>query len=120
MSCIYASANVIFCKVAAFDDNIWYIMFVYGAPRVAVWSTISSLLIPLSKVLIIGDFNQVELHSDKIGGSSFVRGWEDFLDLRLSMQLLEVPFSGPQCTWTNNHNDSSLILERLDRAYMLS
>lgn len=34
--------------------------------------------------------------------------------------MIEVPFQGPHFTWTNKQLGSSLLLERLDRAYVSS
>ncbi|XP_074271708.1 uncharacterized protein LOC141595645 [Silene latifolia] len=70
-----------------------------------------------SPLCMIGDFNQVEHHYDKLGGSSNITGWKSFLDWRINIPLSELPYSGPNFTWANKRNSSSLILERLDRCY---
>lgn len=51
------------------------------------------------------------------GGSPFIKGWEDFVDWRLSLSLQDLPFSGPHFTWSNGRDGDALILERLDRGY---
>lgn len=121
---LFSSPNVIFCHWVDSDGVEFYIMFVYGAPRVedraAVWDLLRDLFIPLTRCLIIGEFNQVELSEDKFGGSTVIRGWEEFMNWRVSSNLLDVPFSGPTFTWSNKHKDQSLVIERLDRAYMSS
>ncbi|XP_074310568.1 uncharacterized protein LOC141646590 [Silene latifolia] len=98
-----------------------YVMFIYGEPsfelRLALWSSITALISSLSPFLIIGDFNQVEMHSDKLGGSCDIRGQQDFTTWRLDNSLLDVPFFGTKFTWLNNRSDGQLIMERLDRAY---
>ncbi|XP_074293210.1 uncharacterized protein LOC141620170 [Silene latifolia] len=98
-----------------------YVMFIYGEPsfelRLPLWNTITELISGLSPFLIIGDFNQVELHSDKLGGFNVIRGQQDFTSWRLDNSLLVVPFFGPPFTWFNNRSDDQLIMERLDRAY---
>ncbi|XP_074291532.1 uncharacterized protein LOC141618328 [Silene latifolia] len=98
-----------------------YVMFIYGEPcfelRQSLWSSISSLISGLSPLLILGDFNQVEMHSDKLGGSYAIRGQQDFTNWRFDNSLLDVPFFGPRYTWLNNRSDDQLIMERLDRAY---
>ncbi|XP_074298594.1 uncharacterized protein LOC141629503 [Silene latifolia] len=98
-----------------------YVMFIYGEPcidlRLSLWNNISSLISGLSPFLIIGDFNQVEMHSDKLGGSHIIRGQQDFTNWRFDNSLLDVPFFGPLFTWMNNRSDDQLIMERLDRAY---
>lgn len=113
---------MIFCKWVNPDDLEYFILFVHGAPRLedraAVWSLLANLMIPMSRCLVIGDFNQVELLEDKFGGSTVIRGWQDFIDWRVSSNLLDIPFSGPHFTWSNKHRDQTLVMERLDRAYM--
>ncbi|XP_074266827.1 uncharacterized protein LOC141590115 [Silene latifolia] len=98
-----------------------YVMFIYGEPcidlRLSLWNNISALISGLSPFLIIGDFNQVEMHSDKLGGSHIIRGQQDFTNWRFDNSLLDVPFFGPLFTWMNNRSDDQLIMERLDRAY---
>ncbi|XP_074293344.1 uncharacterized protein LOC141620344 [Silene latifolia] len=49
--------------------------------------------------------------------SSNIAGWKAFLDWIISTPLSELPFSGPQFTWADKRDSSSLILERLDRCY---
>ncbi|XP_074291012.1 uncharacterized protein LOC141617752 [Silene latifolia] len=75
------------------------------------------LISDLSPFLILGDFNQVGMHSDKLGGSHVIRGQQDFTNWRFDNSLLDVPFFGPLYTWLNNRSDDQLIMERLDRAY---
>ncbi|XP_021740814.1 uncharacterized protein LOC110707087 [Chenopodium quinoa] len=75
---------------------------------------------PLKKyqnVILIGDFNQVEYSSDKVGGSKFIAGQNEFKDWKLDIGLLDIPFSGPEFTWTNGHNNGDPTFERLDKAY---
>ncbi|XP_021757913.1 uncharacterized protein LOC110722949 [Chenopodium quinoa] len=66
----------------------------------------------------MGDFNQVESGTDKMGGTTQIRGINSFLDWRFSSNVTEVPFSGPRFTWSNKRDGNELILERLDRAYI--
>ncbi|XP_074297025.1 uncharacterized protein LOC141627699 [Silene latifolia] len=70
-----------------------------------------------SPLYMIGDFNQIEQYSDKIGGLSTITGWNAFVDWRINTHLCELPFSGPKYTWANKIESSNLILERLDRGY---
>ncbi|XP_074277892.1 uncharacterized protein LOC141601503 [Silene latifolia] len=76
------------------------------------------ILLPVvSLFVVIGDFNQVELHFDKLGGSTTIRGQDDFLAWKLNNNLIDVPFFGPRFTWSNCQRISDCIMERLDRAY---
>ncbi|XP_056685739.1 uncharacterized protein [Spinacia oleracea] len=120
--CVFSLQNVVLCKIKISFGNEWEVMFVYGAPlvedRVQVWDQNLFLLTLYPTCLVIGDFNQVANYSDKLGGSSMIRGWDEFIRWRLASSLIEVPFSGSPFTWTNKREDQDLILERLDRAYM--
>lgn len=95
--CVLSSPNFVLCKIMENSINISYIMFIYGAPliddRNRVWDQVLDLLILYPTCLILGDFNQVEWFEDKLGGSPFIRGWDDFVQFRLQSRLLEVPFS---------------------------
>ncbi|XP_021715464.1 uncharacterized protein LOC110683408 [Chenopodium quinoa] len=117
---VYSSPNVYLCKLVQ-GDEIKYVMFVYGSPHIAnrmeIWKSISDILESLSNVIIIGDFNQVEYGSDKLGGNFFIPGQLEFMTWRMSIDLLDVPFTGLRFTWSNNRLDSDPIFERLDRAY---
>ncbi|XP_021728369.1 uncharacterized protein LOC110695446 [Chenopodium quinoa] len=99
---VFSSQNVYLCKLVQ-GDEIKYVMFVYGSPHVSD--------------RLDGDFNQVEYVSDKLGGNHNISGQMDFINWRLGLDLMDVPFSGPHYTWTNNRKDSDPIFERLDRAY---
>ncbi|XP_074304872.1 uncharacterized protein LOC141639712 [Silene latifolia] len=115
----------VFCKMGidvnqgVFSDM--YIMFLYGDPvfqyRSGLWDRISNEISGFSPFLVIGDFNQVDLHSDKFGGSLTIRGQADFIEWKLKNNLVDIPFFGPRFTWTNGQLDESCIMERLDRAY---
>lgn len=59
----------------------------------------------------------MDAYSDKIGGAPTIRGWEEFTNWKHKLMLKDIPFFGPRFTWTNNSNDSDLIMERLDKAY---
>ncbi|XP_074301910.1 uncharacterized protein LOC141633330 [Silene latifolia] len=114
--------HFILCKVVNRGSNsVWFALFLYGesctASRANFWNNMKALCSAYSPLCMIGDFNQLEHHFDKLGGSSNIAGWKAFLDWRISTPLSELPFSGPQFTWANKRNSSSLILERLDRCY---
>ncbi|XP_021755862.1 uncharacterized protein LOC110721052 [Chenopodium quinoa] len=117
---VYSSQNVYLCKLVQ-GDEIKHVMFVYGSPHVTnrseIWYLISNIIESLSNVIIIGDFNQVEYFSDKLGGNLSIPGQMEFINWRMGLDLVDVPFSGPRYTWTNNRLDSDPIFERLDRAY---
>ncbi|XP_021727985.1 uncharacterized protein LOC110695086 [Chenopodium quinoa] len=121
VTCIFSSSNVILCKIVEPNAEIKYVAFVYGAPsledRNLVWLDLSFIIQNYPKCLLLGDFNQLEFLEDKLGGNTSIRGVDDFIDWRFSNEVIDVPFSGPRFTGTNNRLGSDLILERLDRGY---
>lgn len=74
---VFSSQNVYLFKLVQ-GDEIKYVMFVFGSPhvtnRLEVWQLISSILETIPDVVIIGDFNQVEFFSDKLGGNFSIPG----------------------------------------------
>ncbi|XP_074299314.1 uncharacterized protein LOC141630383 [Silene latifolia] len=125
ISVLCTDARFIFCKLTLdappYTKQSMYAMFIYGelasAYRYVVWERISRTISGCSPLVIIGDFNQVELHGDKLGGFDIIHGQEEFISWKLNNCLLDVPFFGPQFTWTNSQRNSDCIFERLDRAY---
>ncbi|XP_074300419.1 uncharacterized protein LOC141631680 [Silene latifolia] len=114
--------HFILCKTV--DHNLSFVrfaLFMYGEScselKASFWKEMKQLCSAYSPLCMIGDFNQIEQYSDKIGGSSSITGWNDFVDWRINSPLCELPFSGPRFTWANKRESSSLILERLDRGY---
>ncbi|XP_074308877.1 uncharacterized protein LOC141643571 [Silene latifolia] len=126
LSPISIHPHFILCTLCLDVNNVctkhdMYVMFIYGEPcfdlRQSLWNSISDLISGLSPFLILGDFNQVEMHSDKLGGTYAIRGQQDFTNWRFDNSLLDVPFFSPRYTWLNNRSDDQLIMERLDCAY---
>lgn len=70
-----------------------------------------------AKWLLIGDFNQIENPSHKLGGRREIKGAKIFTQWRLQNNLIELTSKGVSFTWTNNREGENLIMERLDRAF---
>ncbi|XP_021728399.1 uncharacterized protein LOC110695480 [Chenopodium quinoa] len=85
----------------------------------SVWEEISSILIEVPNAVILGDFNQVEYFSDKVGGSSVIPGRHDFIEWKLNSQLMDISFFGPHFTWTNGQVLNPTF-ERLDKGLATS
>lgn len=117
---ISISPHVIFCKVEVPGKEIKYIIFVYGSPhptdRYLVWDEISTILQSTPSAVLLGDFNQVEYLSDKIGESLDIPGRHLFQDWKINSQLLDIPFSGPLITWTNGQLQNPTY-ERIDKGF---
>lgn len=61
-----------------------------------VWNDLQNLIIVVhgEGVVVIGDFNQVEIASQKLGGTAYIRGRAAFSDWKFNCQVSEVPFFG--------------------------
>ncbi|XP_021743840.1 uncharacterized protein LOC110709888 [Chenopodium quinoa] len=122
ISCVSKTPNCVHCKIEECNGMIWNVFFVYEPPafedRLEFWSNFLLNIHLFSNCLLLGDFNQLELLEDKLGGTLIIRGSDDFANWKLQHNLLDVPFSGPRFTWTNKRLTQGLILERLDRGYM--
>lgn len=84
--------------------------FFYGASdfnsRAMVWDLLSLQINSFdAPYFLIGDFNQVELISDKQSNSKRrIRGADSFFKWKLDHQLIDIPFKGPRFTWCNNRD----------------
>lgn len=68
--------------------------------------------------MIIGNSNQLDKFEDKLGGSIHIKGWQNFNNWKIDSRLIDIPYIGPQYTWTNKRSYPHTILKRLDRGYM--
>ncbi|GJV60623.1 reverse transcriptase [Tanacetum coccineum] len=99
-----------------------FLCFVYAphdaASRSPVWNAIikkSSSNVPC---LIIGDLNLIGSSRDKEGGSSHISSHiEEFHNFTASANILEVPYTGLNYTWSNKRCGEANIRERIDRAF---
>lgn len=68
--------------------------------------------------LIVGDFNQVTIQSEKHGGTPLVSArLRQFLDTIHSCAWIDLGFSGNAFTWSNMRKGRFQVQERLDRAF---
>ncbi|XP_021721866.1 uncharacterized protein LOC110689389 [Chenopodium quinoa] len=120
---ILVSPHIILCRIVE-NQVLKHVLFVYGAPQVAdrltVWRDISDIIASYPNVLLIGDFNQVDSISNKIGGNPDIQGCYDFIQWKLEVGLIDIPFSGPAFTWTNGRTMTDPTFEQLDKAYATS
>ena len=109
------------------------IINVYGfsrtGPRAMLWRHLANAPLPEVQWLIAGDFNNIEHPRDKQGGSTQtsintreLEAWtllltrlevRDAFNLGAFFRKSEKAF-----TWTNSHNDESMIQSRIDRIYV--
>ncbi|XP_056691660.1 uncharacterized protein [Spinacia oleracea] len=89
-----------------------------GGLVVLSWSSFGITCIFKSPNFVLCNIVEPNGSSYYVAGSSTIQGWDDFVNWRISSQLLDIPYSGPKFTWTNKREEPHLILERLDRGYM--
>lgn len=122
VSVLVFSKNVIVCSVSDPQASNYNVAFVYGSPyakeRHNVWNHISECIDSShGPWLLMGDFNQVENHSEKLRGSKIIQGVRSFQEWKTSNNLLDIPFRGVRFTWTNNREGQEVIYERIDKAF---
>lgn len=106
------------------SNNItWLLSSIYASPHIVerkiLWSNLS-LVAQLHNMswLLLGDFNEVLTGEDKFGGRSInLNKALDFKDCLDSCNLLDLGFSGPKYTWSNQRELTDLILEIIDRCF---
>jgi ribonuclease HI/exonuclease III len=103
------------------NGQCWKFTGFYGNPeagkRHESWSLMRHLnsLLP-EKWLCCGDFNEISEESEKFGGNRQPR-WqmENFNQMMVDCNLIDLGFFGPKFTWCNHREGAGLVRERLDR-----
>lgn len=101
----------------------WIIFAIYASPRLAkrriLWHNLT-LVNSLHNLLwiMLGDFNEVLSSTEKLSGRPLnayrARLFQECLS---DCGMMDMGFVGPNFTWSNLRNVSSLIQERLDRGF---
>ena len=103
--------------------------FSHTRPRAMLWQHLANAPLPEAQWLLAGDFNNIEHPRDKQGGSANTsintRELETWTQL-LSRLAVRDAFnlgaffrkSNKLFTWTNSHNDDTMIQSRIDRIYV--
>lgn len=103
--------------------------FSHTGPRAMLWNHLANTPLPEAQWILAGDFNNIEHSRDKQGGSSAtsintreLEAWTQLL-ARLGVQdafNLGAFYrkSTKAFTWTNSHNDATMIQSRIDRIYV--
>ena len=103
--------------------------FSHTGARAMLWSHIAQAELPEAEWVLAGDFNNIEQLRDKQGGSNKtnirhreLESWNKLLT-RLGVQDAHnlgsfFRQSDKSFTWTNAHNDESMIQLRIDRIYV--
>lgn len=66
--------------------------------------------------LILGDFNQILYHNEKVNASSCSRGNIYFRMVIYTLQLVDIPSSRNFYKWTNNRHGDKIIWEKMEHS----
>lgn len=119
---LFSNNHSVCCKVRDECNELSYFVCVYGAPNVAgrseIWNTLRDFIqAHPQKLVLLGDFNQLENSTQKMGGNSFFPGANSFTKWRMDCNLMDIPYHGVNFTWTKNRENEDTVFERIDRAY---
>ncbi|OMO50603.1 Endonuclease/exonuclease/phosphatase [Corchorus olitorius] len=120
---LYANKNIIHAIVYLGSEKLFYLSAIYGHlvlhKRKQVWNQIKTLhqQVHDEEWLLVGD--QVLTENDKFSfkGPSKLAGSEDLLECLNSCNLMDIPGSGQNFTWTNNRDEVDSVWEKLDRVF---
>uniref|UniRef100_A0A2N9IKD9 CCHC-type domain-containing protein n=1 Tax=Fagus sylvatica TaxID=28930 RepID=A0A2N9IKD9_FAGSY len=104
------------------SNSLWLLPDIYASPRRSerriLWDNLRVIgdLHNLSWVML-GDFNGILSCDEKWEGNRPSNNrMSEFKNCLNACSMIDLGFSGPKFTWSNCHDVSSLIMERLDRA----
>ncbi|WCJ41960.1 hypothetical protein M5689_022794 [Euphorbia peplus] len=116
-----ASRNFIDVKISLMGLSEYRLTGFYGFPerprRFESWDMIRDLYANQSLPwVIIGDFNDLALQSEKRGGrrhpQSLLNGFSEVID---QCFLVEIPMAGHEFTWEKSRGSMNFVEEKLDR-----
>ena len=114
--------QALLCHITALKDNysLWC-SAVYASnnyiDRRILWRHLlwSAPLVDHNPWLVIGNFNTIRFVNEKLGGNMLNDiGMDDFHECLFSLELADVPFSGPILTWMNRREGVNFIARKLD------
>jgi exonuclease III len=103
--------------------------FSHTGPRAMLWAHLAQKQLPEAQWVLAGDFNNIESANDKQGGSEktsiSIRELEAWNRLLLKLGVQDAFHVGAfrrknqkAFTWSNFHNDETMIQTRIDRFYI--
>ena len=105
------------------SNSLWLLSAIYASPRRSERRVLWNNLVVIASLhnlpwVMLGDFNDIASSGDKWGGNRpSASRISEYTDCMNSCNMIDLGFSGPKFTWTNCHDISSLIMQRLDRAW---
>jgi exonuclease III len=104
------------------SNSLWLLSAIYASPRRSerriLWENLK-VIADLHNLpwVMLGDFNDILSCDEKWGGNRPSNSrMSEFKNCLNACNMIDLGFSGPKFTWSNCHDVSSLIMERLDRA----
>uniref|UniRef100_A0A2N9H5A8 CCHC-type domain-containing protein n=1 Tax=Fagus sylvatica TaxID=28930 RepID=A0A2N9H5A8_FAGSY len=104
------------------SNSLWLLSAIYASPRRSerriLWENLK-VIADLHNLpwVMLGDFNNILSCDEKWGGNRPSNSrMSEFKNCLNACNMIDLGFSGPKFTWSNCHDVSSLIMERLDRA----
>lgn len=114
--------RVMVCNVQLLYMNcVFKLIFIYALPnhsqKLVFWEELINYVQFLNcPYIILGDFNELSSHNDKVGGVEFTFARLNYMNrLFSSLECIELPFSGQAYTWRKKRSGPNNILERLDK-----
>jgi hypothetical protein len=111
-------------SVKVFGSNsTWLLSAIYASPRRSerrmLWQNLSTVAgLHVLPWVMVGDFNDITSSEEKWGGNRpNASRITEYCDCMNSCNMIDMGFSRPKFTWTNGQPVSSLIMQRLDRAW---
>ena len=105
------------------SNSLWLLSVIYASPRRSenriLWENLKIIASMQSLPwVMIGDFNDILYSDEKWGGGNSPSNsrMAEFRNCINDCNMIDLGFSGPKFTWSNCHDITSLIMERLDRA----
>lgn len=105
------------------SEYYWLLSAMYASPRIAerrmLWENLTTVSSLHSLPWILAeDFNEVHLGDDKFRGRP-INSYRalKFQECLNSCRMIDLRFSGPRFTWSNNRPLSQLGQERIDRVF---
>ncbi|KAF7843094.1 reverse transcriptase [Senna tora] len=90
----------------------------FKSKRNQLWNTLSEFAKRHSLPwLLIGDLNDYSKSTERFGGRPIpISRLQNFNNFINNCHFIDLGFTGPLFTWTNNHLDDTIIRGRIDRA----
>ena len=97
---------------------------IYASPRLVeqrlLWENLETVASLHSLPWVIaGNFNEVLMNGDKLGGNAIsISRALRFQECLNMCNMIDIGFAGPRFTWSNHRSLAQLVQERIDRVFV--